>query len=72
MIHFTTVTPSLPIRIQDVDDTWQTVLAIHSYFDDLISGDEEDTHSVFVTQYSNFRTCDVSAQILTENGWRDL
>ena len=72
MITFTTVAPALPIRIQDVDDTWLTVLAIHSYFDDLISGDDEDTYSVFVTQYENFETKSVSAQILIENGWRDL
>ena len=51
MIKFTTVTPSLPMRIKDVDDNWLFVLAIHSYFDENIAGDD-DTHSVYATEYS--------------------
>jgi hypothetical protein len=56
MIQFTTVTPSLPMRIRDVDNNWLFVLAIHSYFDDLISGDDDDTHSVYATEYGLLST----------------
>ena len=72
MISFTTVTPSLPMRIKDVDDNWLFVLAIHSYFDENNPGDD-DTHSVYATEYSLLMTSEsIGTQILINGEWVEL
>lgn len=72
MISFTTVTPSLPMRIKDVDDKWIFVLAIHSYFDENNPADD-DTYSVYATEYSLLMTSEtIGTQILINGEWVEL
>jgi len=60
------------MRIKDVDNRWLFVLAIHSYFDEKNPGDD-DTHSVYATEYSLLETSEtIGTEYYIDGEWVQL